>query len=96
MRGEDSDGEVSHADLEAHAGGEVSVDNNSVPYAEGEEEIVDNDSPTLFVLEVEAQDVVCDVLNSEEPQVSNALPSDKIIPYVQYGGHNIYKSTLVS
>lgn len=96
VRGEDGDGEVLRADLEAQAGSEVSVDSNSIPCAEREEEIVDDGSPTLFVLEAEAQDAVCDVLNLEEPQVSNALPSDKVIPYVQYGGHNIYKSTLVS
>ena len=96
MRGKDGDSEVLHADLEAEAGREVSVDSNFVPCAEGEEVIVDDDFPILFVLEVEAQDVVSDVLNLEEPQISNALPSDKVIPYVQYGGHNIYKSTLVS
>ena len=37
-----------------------------------------------------------EMLNLEEPQINTTLPTDKIIPFVKYDGHNIYKSTLVS
>jgi len=39
---------------------------------------------------------VTKVLNSKEPQVSSTISVEKVLPFVEYGGHNIYKSTLVS
>ena len=53
-------------------------------------------SENLVVLQAEAVDAVIQMLDLEEPQVCCALPAEKVIPFVEYGGHHIYKSTLVS
>ena len=96
VRGEDGDAEVLRSDLEANASADVSVDSNVSPSTKGEEEIIEDGCPTLTVLRDEAEHAISDILNFEEPQVSDALPSGKVIPFVQYGGHNLYKSTIVS
>ena len=96
VRGEDGDGEVLRADLEENSLDHDSVNSNSNPCIEGEEDIVEDEAPNLFDVEIETRDAMTEMLNLEEPQVSSALPTDKVIPFVQYGGHNIYKSTLVS
>jgi len=36
------------------------------------------------------------MLSSEEPQVSSTVPKDKVILFVEFVGHKIFKSTLVS
>lgn len=68
--GEDGDAKVLCHDLQATTAGEVSVDNNSCPIADVEEDIVEDGSPDIAVLESEGQDVVTELLNSEEPQMS--------------------------
>ena len=61
VKGEDGDLEVLHADLEANVLQEISVDNNQVPTAKGEEDIVEDGSPALLVLEAEAENVLCEM-----------------------------------
>ena len=72
------------------------MDKNSNLPTEGEEGIVEDQFDALVVLEADARDVVSNMLNSEEPQVSCVLSAEKVIPFVEYGGHKIFKSILVS
>ena len=96
VRGEDGDAEVLRDDLAATATQSGIVDSNSTSPVEGEEDILEDGSPDLPVLQVEAEDAISDMLNGEEAQVRCLLLTEKVIPFVEYGGHNIYKSTLVS
>lgn len=96
VRGEDGDAEVLRADLEAVATDQRTVDSNSSPADEGEEELVEDGAANLVVVEAETCAAVAEMLNGEEPQLNSAIPVDKVIPFVEYGGHQIYKSTLVS
>ena len=93
---EHCDGEVLRVDLEANALDHDSVNSNSNPYIEGEVDIVEDGASNLLVLESETRNAMSEMLNLEEPQVSTALSIDKVTPFVEYDGHNIYKSTLVS
>jgi len=36
------------------------------------------------------------MLNPEKLQINSAILEEKVIPFVEYNGHKIYKSTLVS
>ena len=72
------------------------MNNNYNPYIEGEVDIVEDGVRNLLVVESETWDVMSKMLNSEEPQMSIVLPTKKVIPFVKYDGHKIYKSTLVS
>lgn len=92
VRGEDDDGEVLRANIETNALDHDSVDSNSNTCIEGEVDIVEDGAPNLLVVEFETQDAISEMLNLEEPQIS----TDKVIPFVNYDGHYIYKSTLVS
>jgi len=47
-------------------------------------------------MQAETPDALATTLNAQEPQVSSALLSNKVISFIEYGGLNIYKSTLVS
>jgi hypothetical protein len=48
------------------------------------------------VVELEARDIVREMLDSHENHVDSHVTPKKVIPFVQYGGNQIYKSTLVS
>ena len=96
VRGEDDDAEVLRCDLEAREAEGIFVASNSNPYKDTKTEIEEDVSKNLVVLEAEVRDVVTKMLNLEEPQVNSALPIDNVIPFVEFGGHHIYKSTLVS
>jgi hypothetical protein len=96
VRGGDGDGEVLRANLETTALDHDSVDNNSNHCIEGEVDIVEDRPPNLLVVEFRVQDAMSEMLNLEEPQINTTPPTDKVIPFVNYDGHYIYKSTLVS
>lgn len=96
IRGDDGDAEVLRQDLQAIDADIGIVDNNFNPLDDSEAEIVEDVVSDLVVLQAETEDVVTELLNLEEPQVSFALPADKVIRFVEYKGHNIYKSALVS
>ncbi len=53
-------------------------------------------SRNLLVLDAKAKDVVSKMLHLEDLEVKSALFMDKVIPFSEYGRHNIYKSILVS
>jgi hypothetical protein len=96
VRGEDGDGEVLRANLDTNALDYDNVDSNSNPCMEGDVDIVEDGASNLLVVESETRDAMSEMLNLEEPQISTILPIDKVIPFVEYDGHKIYKSTLVS
>jgi hypothetical protein len=48
------------------------------------------------VAEIEARDVICTMLDNHESQVQDIASPEKVIPFVEYDGNVIYKSTLVS
>jgi len=94
VSGEDGDGEVLRHDLEDTVTVEESEDSNLL--VEGEEELLEDGSPTLPTVELEACAAISEVLDSTEPQLKTAIFHDKVIPFVEFGGHKIFKSTLVS
>lgn len=96
VRGEDGDAEVLRADLEAGVLADVIVDSSCNPAPDSEEEIFEDGSSDLPVLEAEAESAITEMLDLQEPQVMSALPKEKVIPFVESSGHQIYKSTLVS
>ena len=49
-----------------------------------------------ILLEEETRDVIMDLLNRAENQVTLVQGARKIVPTLEVGGHSIYKSTLVS
>ena len=95
VRGDDGDAKVLRQDLQAIDADTSIVDNNSNPLDDSEAEVVEDVVFDVVVLQAETEDVVTKLLNLEEPQVSFAPPADKVIPFVEYRGYNIYKSTLV-
>lgn len=96
LRGEDGDVEVLCIDLEATTVEQVNAESNCSAMDDTEEDILEDVAVNLPILEAEFSDVVIEMLNLKEPQLSCALLANKVIPFVEYGGHNIYKSTLVS
>lgn len=61
-----------------------------------EEVEFDDGLDPLVVAESEARHCLADMLNSIDGEVSISPTANKIVPMVEFGGHNIYKSTLVS
>ena len=96
VREEDRDAEVLRIDLEAVVTDQTSVDNNSSLANEEEEDLVEDGAGNLLVVKAETCAAVFEMLNGEEPQMSSAILVEKVIPFVEYGSHQIYKSTLVS
>ena len=96
VRGEDGDGEVMR---EAVTTSIDSGEEERLPETlnqDVEDEIVDDGLDPEAVVADEARDAIADVLNSAEPQVSTRVAPPKVLPFVEYAGHKIYKSTLVS
>ena len=65
---------------------------------EMEDEMVDEKRVMLHVipeLEDETHQVIFELLDAEKPHPQTILVSAKIMPFVEYEGHKIYKSTLV-
>jgi hypothetical protein len=57
---------------------------------------MDDDLQHTILLEEETRDVITELLNRAENQVTLVQGAGKIMPTVEVGGHSIYKSTLVS
>ena len=93
VRGEDGDGEVMRETLASS-----SVGPNTEPAAaeELEDELVSDGLDSQCVLEDKTRDAEADLLSSHKNQVSALVAPSKILPVVEYGGHTIFKSTLVS
>jgi len=96
VSGEDGNGEVLCHDLETNATPQASHDSNCELPIEGEEEISEDGSSSLTIVELETLDTILDVLSVEDPQVSTAILLEKVIPLVEFVGCKIFKSTLVS
>jgi hypothetical protein len=60
------------------------------------EEVVDDSLQHTILLEEETRDVITDLHNRAENQVTPVQRAGKIVPTMEFGGHSIYKSTLVS
>ena len=61
-----------------------------------ESELVDDSEDVAAVVEGEIKDVVADMLNSHEQQITSLPFPARVCPTVAYDEHIIYKSTLVS
>ena len=96
VRGEDGDSEVLCHDLQSTATVQATMDSNCSLTVDGEEELEEDFSAALPAVESETHNAMSDMLNLEEPQVSTAIPTEKVIPFVEFFGHKIFKSTLVS
>ena len=68
------------------------------PFTLVEDEIVDDDIlDSLLFLEDETRDALSKILNGVEDHFEPiATPPTKILPYVEYEGNQIFKSTLIS
>ena len=95
VRGKDGDGVVLRHDLEVNVADPSGPESNCNATGNGEEEILDDCPNTATTVESETCDAISEMLSMEEPQVSTTLPSEKVIPYVEFRGHKIFKSTLV-
>ena len=96
VHGEDGDGKVMR---EAVATSILSGGLSLLPEIlnqDVEDEIVDDGLDPEAVVADEARDALADVLNNAEIQVSSRVAPLKVLPFVEYAGHKIYKSTLVS
>lgn len=101
VAGEDGDSEVlrealqvpTAVDSEEHGG-----DSNPNDVLEDvlEDEVLDDGLDSLALLEDKTRDVLNEMLNSQEMQVSTLVTLDRIVPVVEFGGCQIFKSTLVS
>jgi hypothetical protein len=61
-----------------------------------EDDVVDDGLQLSTLVEEETRDVITDLLNQAEDQVTSVQRTEKILPTVEVDGHSIYKSTLVS
>lgn len=96
VSGEDGDAEVLCHDLEANTIDEGGEDLNCDASIDGAEDGLEDSVTTVAEVQSETQDAISEMLSSQEPQVSTALPTEKVIPFVEFAGHKIFKSTLVS
>lgn len=60
-----------------------------------EEDLVDDGVPAITVVESETRDVITEMLNNHEEYVCEVPTLAKVEPFVEFGGHQIFKSTLV-
>lgn len=96
VRGEDGDGEVMR---EVVAASSSSIEESSIPHAiveELENEVVDDGLDLQAVVEDKTRNGLVDVMNAHEIQVSSRVAPPKVLLVVEYGGHTILKSALVS
>ena len=61
-----------------------------------EAELPDDGVYPIVLVKMETQDGLAEILGTYENQVVFKLAPLKVIPIVEYGGHQIFKSTLVS
>ena len=61
-----------------------------------EEDVESNDLDDLTMLQEEARDVLTAIMNDEEEQIDAQKIPSTILLYVEYGGHRMFKSTLVT
>lgn len=61
-----------------------------------EAELPEDDVNPIVLAEMETRDVLAEMLSTHENQVVSELAPLRVIPVVEYGGHQILKSTLVS
>ena len=60
-----------------------------------EEELLDNGIPTLMNTESETCDIISELFSGYEDQVHDRLTPVKVVAFVEFDGHQIFKSTLV-
>jgi hypothetical protein len=57
---------------------------------------IDDVANPMIMADLEVRDVMQELLDAHEDQVEGRVESSKVVPFVQYEGHQIYKSMLVS
>ena len=72
------------------------MNNNSNPCVEGEVHIVEDGAKNFLIIESETWDAMLEMQNFDDSQVNTAFPTNKVIPFVKYDNHIIYKSILIS
>jgi hypothetical protein len=92
VAGEDGDCKVLRHTLEleeqgGYGDGDSSLEDGSV------DDVNDMVGPAT-VVELQARDVVQSMLDTHESQIQSVALLEKVIPYVEYDGNQIYKSTL--
>jgi hypothetical protein len=92
--GEDGDCEVLRHALELEEFADAADEASRAVTKENED--VDDLLDAATVAEIEARDVICTMLDNHESQVQDIASPEKVIPFVEYDGNVIYKSTLVS
>ena len=60
-----------------------------------EDDVIDDGLQLSTLVEEEARDVVMDLFNQAEDQVTSVQRIGKILATVEVDGHSIYKSTLI-
>lgn len=94
--GEDGDSEVIRHTLQQATSLEEEGDTVVPNQTHLESELFDDGQDIGMVAEGEVRDAIADMLNTHEEQVIAVAAPPSIVPVVEFGGHFIYKSTLVS
>ena len=99
IRGEDGDMEVLRSDLqevEHELERRIAIENLHPSICEHlEEEILDDGADSMIIVDSKTRDAISEMLDFHEEHVGASSVDTKVIPIVQFNGHNIYKSTLV-
>ena len=93
--GEDGDGEVLREQMRSLVDDEVFKDTEACD-VHVEVELSEDDVNPIVLAEMETRNVLAEMLSTHENQVVSEVVPLKVIPVVEYGGHQIFKSTLVS
>jgi hypothetical protein len=96
VSGEDGDSEVIRENMMAsrHAGDEEGA--QILCQDDLENDFCDDGQDATIVLEGEVRNAISNMLSSHEEQVSTVACPTQVSPTVEFAGHSIYKSTLVS
>ena len=95
IQGEDGDAEVLRSELECTRLEEL-LEEGLTPTTENAKGIGEFDSEIQQQLEDDMGQVVNDMLNSQEVYALDPSGTPQVVPLIQFSGHTIYKSTLVS
>ena len=73
-----------------------SIPNNVNLDADVDSNDIEDKLDPMVVAQLEARDVIQSILDIHKPQVKGISILNNVVPFVEYDGHVIYKSTLVS
>lgn len=93
--GDDGDGEVLREQTLTPVEDEAFEDTGACDL-HVEAELPEDDVDPIIVAEMETRDVLAEMLSTHENQIVSKVAPPKVIPVVEYRGHQIFKATLVS